>query len=170
MMCVVTDANTSDTTGSAPRNEDGVLANLPRTRPQRSSPRRAAARGAAAPERRARKPIKAETRAAKTAGGATAEPAGERTAGPGAGAARSKPAATAKRRTAAPRRRRAPLDEAAPRQGFECDGEAGGGSVQPPGSAELVASAAEIVGELAKAGVSRSERLLKDVLSRLPLS
>jgi hypothetical protein len=32
-----------------------------------------------------------------------------------------------------------------------------------------VISAVEIVGELAKAGVSRSERLLKDVLSRLPL-
>jgi hypothetical protein len=42
--------------------------------------------------------------------------------------------------------------------------------VQPPGGAELLISAAEIVGELAKAGVSRSERLLKDVLSRLPLS
>jgi hypothetical protein len=33
-----------------------------------------------------------------------------------------------------------------------------------------VLSAAEIVGELAKAGLSRSERLLKDVLSHLPLS
>jgi len=42
--------------------------------------------------------------------------------------------------------------------------------VQPPGAAELVASAAEIVGELAKAGLSRSERLLKDFVSRLPLS
>jgi hypothetical protein len=42
--------------------------------------------------------------------------------------------------------------------------------VHPPGSAELVASAAEIVGELAKAGLSTGERLLKDFLSRLPLS
>jgi hypothetical protein len=42
--------------------------------------------------------------------------------------------------------------------------------VHPPGGAELLISAAEIVGELAKAGVSRSERLLKDALSRLPLS
>jgi len=41
--------------------------------------------------------------------------------------------------------------------------------VQPPGAAELVASAAEIVGELAKAGLSTGERLLKDVFSRLPL-
>jgi hypothetical protein len=42
--------------------------------------------------------------------------------------------------------------------------------VQPPGGAELLASAAEIVGELTKAGLSTGERLLKDVFSRLPLS
>jgi hypothetical protein len=40
--------------------------------------------------------------------------------------------------------------------------------VQPPGGAELLLSAAELVGELAKAGVSRTERLLKDAFSRLP--
>lgn len=56
-----------------------------------------------------------------------------------------------------------------PVQGFECDTEAASGSVQPPGAVELLASAAEVVGELAKAGVSRSERLLKDVFSRFPL-
>jgi hypothetical protein len=44
------------------------------------------------------------------------------------------------------------------------------GSVHPPGGVELVTSAAEIVGELAKAGLSTGERLLKDVLSRLPRS
>ncbi len=42
------------------------------------------------------------------------------------------------------------------------------GSVRPPGGAEFVASAAEIFSELAKAGLSRSERLLKDALARLP--
>lgn len=42
--------------------------------------------------------------------------------------------------------------------------------MHPPGGAELVASVAEIVGELAKAGLSTGERLLKDALSRLPLS
>jgi hypothetical protein len=41
--------------------------------------------------------------------------------------------------------------------------------VSPPGSTELLATAAELVGELAKAGASRGERLLKDALSRLPL-
>jgi hypothetical protein len=57
----------------------------------------------------------------------------------------------------------------APRQGFECEGERASATVHPPGGAELVASAAEIVGELAKAGLSTGERLLKDVFSRLPL-
>jgi hypothetical protein len=42
--------------------------------------------------------------------------------------------------------------------------------VAPPGGAELLATAAEIVSELAKASVSTGERLLRDVLSRLPLS
>jgi len=55
-------------------------------------------------------------------------------------------------------------------QGFECESEAATGSVQPPGAVELLASAAEGVSELAKAGLSRSERLLKDLASRLPLA
>jgi len=56
-----------------------------------------------------------------------------------------------------------------PRQGFASDGERVSGPVQPPGGAELIATAAEIVSELAKAGVSTGERLIKDVVSRLPL-
>ena len=36
--------------------------------------------------------------------------------------------------------------------------------MHPPGGTELVASAAEIIGELAKAGLSTGERLFKDVL------
>ncbi len=58
----------------------------------------------------------------------------------------------------------------APRQGFECESESMSGSINPPGSAELLASAAEVVGELAKAGLSTGERLLKDALARLPHS
>ena len=57
-----------------------------------------------------------------------------------------------------------------PRQGFECEEERASGPVQPPGGAELVASAAEIVSEVAKAGFSTGERLFRDVLSRLPIS
>ena len=42
------------------------------------------------------------------------------------------------------------------------------GSVAPPGTAEFAASAVELLGELAKVGISTGERLLKDVLSRVP--
>ncbi|MGO9321910.1 MAG: hypothetical protein ACLQBY_14060 [Solirubrobacteraceae bacterium] len=128
----------------------GVLSRLPRTRPQRSSPRRAAARAATA-----------------AAEAATAAPA--RSNGRPPAHARKTAKATPKRpakRAAKP----AVTVEPVPRQGFECEGERTSGSVHPPGGAELVASAAEIVGELAKAGLSTGERLLKDVLSRLPLS
>jgi hypothetical protein len=55
-----------------------------------------------------------------------------------------------------------------PRQGFECEDRASG-AVHPPGGGELIASAAELVGELAKAGLSTGERVLKDVFSLLPL-
>ena len=130
------------------------------TRPQRSSPRRAAARKAA--------------QAARAGAGApargTSRPQG----------ARNKPAADAlARRARAPARKRparaqsagaSPKRGVAPRQGFESDSESHERLGQPPGGAELVASAAEIVGELAKAGLSSGERLLKDVLSRLPRS
>lgn len=40
--------------------------------------------------------------------------------------------------------------------------------MRPPGGAELVASAAELAGELAKTGVTAGTRLLKDFLSHLP--
>jgi hypothetical protein len=113
-----------------PANGQGVLSQLPRTRPQRASPRRAAAR--------------------KTTAAAGAAPK----------RARSAPKDTAGSAT----------HERAPRQGFECEGDRASGPVQPPGGAELVAGAAELIGELAKAGISTGERLFKDVLSRLPLS
>ena len=163
----MSDPENNDGRSSLPRNEDGVLANLPRTRPQRSSPRRAAARNATAATERA-EPVVGGT--GPNGGGAAAV---GRTRKPiTAKAPAGKPRKTAAKRpkTAAPRRAPSPADDAAPRQGFESDSDAAGGSVQPPGGAELVASAAEIVGELAKAGLSTGERLLKDVLSRLPLS
>jgi hypothetical protein len=137
-MCGVADVPASD--GASPSNDQGVLSNLPRTRPQRSSPRRAAARDHAAAAARPR----ARGSGARQAGATRA-----RAPGDAKGVPRRKPAA--------------------PLQGFECDSETSG-SVQPPGAVELLASAAEIVSELAKAGVSRSERLLKDLVSRLPLS
>jgi len=173
MMCSVIDADRSDDARKAPQDDGGVLANLPRTRPQRSSARRAAARSAAGVANGAgksgstRDPSDAPDakRAAKTAAGGAARPRARATAKTSRGAAGG-----AKRRASpSARKARAPKD-AAPRQGFEGDAEMASGSVQPPGGAELVATAAEIVGELAKAGVSTGERLIKDLVSRLPLS
>ncbi len=137
--------------GEEPREGSSVLSNLPRTRPQRASPRRAAARSSAAAAE--------ETAAANGNGSAprkSAKPAAT------AGTRRRKPAAKAKAKTA---RRRAP--EAVPRQGYESVEERATGPVQPPGNAEFLGTAAEIVTELAKAGISGSERLVRDVLSRL---
>lgn len=138
-----------------------VLVNLPRTRPQRSSPRRAAAReaaaGATAPRRAPARPATRSRIGGGSAQGGPRKPAARAPAG--------KPRSAPKRAAGSARRR-----DAAPRQGFESDSENMHGSVQPPGGAELVASAAEIVGELAKVGFSAGERLLKDAFSRLPRS
>ncbi len=162
MMWAVVDANASEGASGDSRNEEGVLANLPRTRPQRSSARRAAARAGAAPAKRPRKALDGKAPHAKRAG--------ERTSARGPATETAKPPVAQKRRAPTPRRPPIVIEDPAPRQGFECEGETASGSIQPPGGAELVASAAEIFGELAKAGVSTGERLLKDVISRLPLS
>ena len=141
--------------GEEPREGSSVLSNLPRTRPQRASPRRAAARNSAAA---------AEETAAANGNGSAPRSAPRKSAKPAAtaGTRRRKPAAKAKAKTA---RRRAP--EAVPRQGYESVEERATGPVQPPGNAEFLGTAAEIVTELAKAGISGSERLVRDVLSRL---
>jgi hypothetical protein len=55
-----------------------------------------------------------------------------------------------------------------PRQGYEAESDTASGPVQPPGGVELLASAAEIVAELARAGVSAGERVLADLVARLP--
>jgi len=75
------------------------------------------------------------------------------------------PRQTKKRQLANSRRT---SDEPVPRQGFEAEPDSLGGPVQPPGGTELIASAAELAGELAKAGVTAGARLVKDLLSRLP--
>lgn len=152
---------------SVSSDNGGVLANLPRTRPQRSSPRRAAARTAAA---------KPATQAAngtrETAAKTKAPPRPRRPSArkaqarkPATGPSTVKPSARTPRREAELHSDR----ERVPAQGFECASESVSGPVQPPGGTELVASAVEIVGELAKAGLSSGERVLRDVFSRLPL-
>jgi hypothetical protein len=186
MMCAVADTKTSEDS----QRDGGVLANLPRTRPQRSSARRAASRGpttTGANGARAGRATRGKRTSAKARDAiATAPPQAAADVSPDttdasaktkskSGVRATRPAAATKRssppRRAAARKSRADhTEEPAPRQGFESYSESAGGSVQPPGGAEFVATAAEIVGELAKAGLSTGERLLKDVLSRLPLS
>ncbi len=148
-------ANESNGRVEPPEEGASVLSNLPRTRPQRATARRAAAR------RGGRSEIAHETTMAPAA---PRRPA--RAAKPAK--ARAKGTAAAKRAPAAPRARPARAAEPVPRQGFESDGDRASGPVSPPGAVELLASAAELLGELAKAGVNTSERLLRDVFSRLP--
>ncbi len=69
----------------------------------------------------------------------------------------------------APKRAPRPVEDSVPRQGFESDMDRASGPVQPPGGTELMATAAEIVSELARASVSTGERLIKDLLGHLPL-
>ena len=135
-------------------NDRGVIANLPRTRPQRPSPRRAAARQGA---RRRSRSAAAPPRSANGPASAPASKPPKLAAAPRRRAASS---------TRAPRARAA---RAAPRQGFQSEAEAAHTSIQPPGGSELMTAAVELVGELAKAGISRGERALKDIASRLPL-
>jgi hypothetical protein len=53
-------------------------------------------------------------------------------------------------------------------QGYEPEGDSFNRPIQPPSGAELVASLAELAGDLAKAGVNAGGRVLRDVLSHLP--
>jgi hypothetical protein len=158
MMSGVSGPNESDGRVESPSEGASVLANLPRTRPQRATARRAAARRSGEAE------VAAET---------AMTPAEHRTParGPlvkGTPAKPAKPRAKlAKGAGRAPSRRLRAV-EPVPRQGFESEGDRASGPVAPPGGIELLASAAELLGELAKAGVSSTERLLRDFVSRLP--
>ena len=57
----------------------------------------------------------------------------------------------------------------APRQGYESESDPVSGPVRPPGPVDVLASAAELAGELGKSGLTAGGRLLKDLLSRLSL-
>jgi hypothetical protein len=156
----MSDAPPNNGRSSGPAAESGVLANLPRTRPQRSSPRRSAARATKA------KPAAANTKTpskAKVVEEAKAE--GKKRAGKASAAiAKEKPQTRRRAKSTA----KPPAKDTVPRQGFESESDGASGPVHPPGGAELIASAAELAGELAKTGVTTGARLLKDFLSRLP--
>lgn len=164
--------------------ERGILGALPRTRPQRTTPRRAAAQAKAAkdtasgsPAGRASSPSAADSsstpapKRSSTRKKASAKPAGAG-AKPGARkrtAAANPEAATQSRTTthqkkAPPRRVQPP----APKQGYEPEEELElGATVHPPSGVELVESVAEIFVELAGAGLKVGGRALRDVLSPL---
>ncbi len=149
----------------------GVLAELPRARPQRATARRASARKAAAhPTVSKRRSAKADRRIAS----ADVDARSAAAAGPTilAGLPRVRPQHTSPRRAAARAARSRgsarPSEQPVPRQGFESDPGRMNGPVQPPGGAELAVSLGELAGELAKVGVTTGARLLKDILSRLP--
>lgn len=175
----------------------GLLAELPRARPQRASARRASAgkvgtgKAAVHPpasKRRSPKTDRGGARAGQRSG-AKANRRSSSKADPHSAAAKERTGAVAgstilaglprvRPQSASPRRAAAraarsrgsahPTEQPVPRQGFESDPERMNGPVQPPGGAELAASLGELAGELAKVGVATGARLLKDVLSRLP--
>jgi len=155
MMWPVSEPNESNGRLEGPAEGSSVLANLPRTRPQRATARRTAARRSGEAESAQRTKTASPPRATKPAKAAKAKPAKPPKA-------RVKPPASPKSGTAAR------PQETVPRQGFECEGDRASGPVSPPGGLELVASAAEMFGELAKSGIIGGERLLRDVLARLP--
>ena len=138
--------NAGSKAASAP---EGVLANLPRTRPQRSSARRDAAR-----------------RDCRRGGGEHPGPRTQATlGGAGKGQCEAHDEGPTQAQGAAKR-----VQDPAPRQGFETEGDPVSGPVQPPGSVDLLSSAAELAGELTRSGLSSGGRLLKDFLTRLPLN
>jgi hypothetical protein len=134
----------SDAGPDTPVIEGGVLGALPRTRPQRASARRAAARG---------KAVKSETVARKSKAKAPTKSKPETA---------KKPRATKK--PAAKRVGKPP----APRQGYEAEDEVElGNTVNPPSGVELLESIGDIVGELAGSSLTAGGRLLKDAFSIL---
>lgn len=140
--------STRETNNSKDRSENpvegGVLAALPRTRPQRVSPRRAAARQQTG-KAESGKTIKAKTVKAKPAS-----------------------AKAAPKAKAASASRRKPAEAPAPKQGYEPEEEVElGKTVNPPSGVELVESVADIFGELANSSLAAGGRVLKDAFSLL---
>lgn len=163
MMCTMSGPGEDQHGNGVTNDGPGVLANLPRSRPQRSSARRDAARSKRLAAAERGEPRKATVVKSASATGAPpkAKASSER---------RTKPRPDHPTTQAARRTRLKRVEDPVPPQGFESDGEHATGAVQPPGSTELLASAAEALGEIAKFGFSTGERLLRDMISLLPRS
>jgi hypothetical protein len=146
----------------------GILAALPRTRPQRASPRRAAAakKREAAPKRASAKTARTPVAKTKTPVAKTKTPSAK-----AAVADTKAPVTKAKApiaRAKAVRKAVRPVEPSVPKQGYEPEDEIElGTTVDPPSSVELVESVADIFSELAGAGLTAGGRVLKDVFSLL---
>lgn len=165
---------------SAPENPDahpdtpvldgGVLAALPRTRPQRASARRAAARGktaksetivsaGAVEQAPATKPIKKTKSKAKAKPTAKPKQVSRR---PTTGARGGSPKRQSRPKTTKP------SEPPVPRQGYEPEEELElGNTVNPPSGVELLESLTDIVSELAGSSLTAGGRILKDAFSIL---
>jgi hypothetical protein len=176
-----------DTPVTSERDSAGVLANLPRSRPQRSSARRVAARDGASSgaARRASTPSTGTDEQAASA----SQPAANRASGSakrssGARKARTASGSSSRARAGRPasgaagtraRRQTAATGSAskgtrAPRQGFESDADSTSGPVMPPGAGEILTAATELIADVAKSGLSRGTSTLNGILQRLHLS
>ncbi len=157
--------------------EGGILAALPRARPQRASARRAAARRSTATKKGTSSGQDAHNDEDKErSGGYGQEARSERE--PCSGRASGSQEADGQE---ACRREEGRIDQEAreeadrqaaeppaPKQGYEPEEELElGKSVSPPSGAELVESVADIIGELANSGLTAGGRLLKDAFSLL---
>ena len=183
MMCAMSEETERHTPAEPEPNAAGVLANLPRTRVQRSSARRiaardGAARAAAAPASSAlsgeaqKAPPAGSPPAPKRGKGARKPASASRKAAAPAGSrprARAQGAASSRARRGAASSRATAKADRAPRQGFESEADATTGPVMPPGGAELLNAATELLSEVAKSGLSRGASTVKDILGRLRL-
>jgi hypothetical protein len=160
----------------------GVLAALPRTRPQRTSARREAARAQARSETVAKAASPAKVGAPRTDGTSAKKeaPAKVGTSATTKKTTKKRPTTDSKtansKRPTKPRHTRkaattrpkaaAQAEPRAPSQGYEPEEEVElGNTVHPPSGGELIESIAVIFGELAGASAGAGGRLLKDVLS-----
>ena len=181
MMCAMREENEPPSPQGDEREGAGLLSNLPRTRPQRSSARRIAARdgnsGGAAHRSGARQTVRKQADGATATAAAASPRASAGTTGKPrkpkakqAAGARSRAATPgrARARTAADARARRAQDRA-PRQGFESEAETASGPVMPPGATELVSAAGELLTGVAKSGLSRGASTLKGIAGRLGL-
>jgi hypothetical protein len=150
-----------------PMPEGGILAALPRARPQRASARRAAARSATT---RTNPPRNTNSKAATAQSTANQATAGDKQPAKPGKPVRARPLAGKTRATSKPLAKPTiqSSEPPAPKQGYEPEDEVElGATVSPPSGVELAESVAEIVGELATSGLTAGGRLFKDVFSLL---